>query len=245
MYIVRWLTSRWFRDNNAYGRQQWLARVLGGMTAGQTILDAGAGELQNRKWCEHLVYTSQDVCVYDGSGDSRGLQTGQWDTTSVDWVCDILDIPDGEIFDIVLCSEVLEHTVDPVRILGKLATLVRPGGYLILTAPFASMVHFAPHFHCTGFSRYWYEHHLSQLGCSIIELTPNSGWAGVLRQELIRLPSVTGRANPWLAWMYALLALPLIIALTRRASSTADSDIGCFGWYCLAKRASPLNTEAQ
>lgn len=45
-----------------------------------------------------------------------------------------LDLPDGG-FDLVICSEVLEHTVDPEAVLGQIRRLVKPGGRVIVTFP--------------------------------------------------------------------------------------------------------------
>ncbi len=45
-----------------------------------------------------------------------------------------LDLPDAA-FDIVICSEVLEHAVDPKAILSEIRRLVRPGGRVIVTFP--------------------------------------------------------------------------------------------------------------
>lgn len=94
-------------------------------------------------------------CRYEGAGDGKGLQTGKWDTSRVDLVCDISAIPELDAsFDAILCSEVLEHVPDPSKALDEFARLLKPSGKLILTAPFASLVHFAPYHYCTGFSRY-------------------------------------------------------------------------------------------
>ncbi len=38
-------------------------------------------------------------------------------------------------FDLVYCTEVLEHVIDPVAFVGHLARLVKPKGYLMLTTP--------------------------------------------------------------------------------------------------------------
>ena len=51
---------------NELNRQAWLKRTLTGLPAGLRLLDAGAGELQNRQHCKHLEYLSQDFCQYEG-----------------------------------------------------------------------------------------------------------------------------------------------------------------------------------
>ena len=152
-----------YRNINEENHQNWLKKTLSALPQGVRILDAGAGELKNRKYCGHLDYVSQDFCQYDGTGDGKGLQTDLWDTSRIDIVCDINAIPEpAQSFDDILCSEVFEHLPDPTKTLDEFARLLKPGGKLILTAPFASLVHFAPYHYCTGFSRYWYEYHLDE-----------------------------------------------------------------------------------
>jgi 2-polyprenyl-3-methyl-5-hydroxy-6-metoxy-1,4-benzoquinol methylase len=41
-----------------------------------------------------------------------------------------------ESFDVVACLDVLEHVPDPPALLGHLARAIRPGGFLIISAPF-------------------------------------------------------------------------------------------------------------
>lgn len=89
--------------------------------------------------------------------------------------------------DAILCSEVLEHVPEPTHALDEFARLLKPGGVLILTAPFGSNVHMAPYHFCSGFSKYWYEHHLAQRGFRIESLIANGDWYALLRQEITRL----------------------------------------------------------
>lgn len=47
-------------------------------------------------------------------------------------------------FDTILCTEVVEHSPEPVRVVCEMARLLRPGGRLILTAPFFYWTHEQP-----------------------------------------------------------------------------------------------------
>lgn len=48
----------------------------------------------------------------------------------------LLDLPfSSGSFDLVLCTEVIEHTTDPKRAVGELCRVVAPGGSLVLTVP--------------------------------------------------------------------------------------------------------------
>jgi len=220
---------------NELARNKWLARRLADLPSGLRILDAGAGELRNKPLCAHLNYVSQDICQYEGTGDLHGLQTGTWDTSKIDLVCDIVNVPEPDAsFDVILCSEVFEHLPDAVKVLDEFTRLLRPGGKLILTAPFASLVHFAPYHYATGFSRYWYEHHLPLRGFELEELTANGDWFSYARQEMIRLPAMARQYGDW-CWplSYLVVGMGLVYFALRGNPKQAD-DVACFGWHCVA-----------
>lgn len=179
---------------NASTREQWLDATLSGLPAGWRLLDAGAGECQFRKFCQHLQYVSQDFSQYTGAGDSAGLQTGTWDTSRIDIVCDISKIPEpDQSFDAILCTEVLEHLPEPVLALKEFSRLLRPGGRLILTAPFSSLTHFSPYHFATGFNRYFYQHHLPMLGFTDITIEENGNFFEFVAQELHRVNECAAR----------------------------------------------------
>lgn len=225
-------------NTNEQARNKWLVETLSTIPKGLRILDAGAGELRNKPLCKHLEYISQDLCQYEGTGDLKGLQTGVWDTSKIDIVSDISNIPAADAsFDVILCSEVFEHLTDPLSALDEFSRLLKSGGKLILTAPFASLVHFAPYHYATGFSKYWYEHHLPLRGFQIKELSSNGDWFDLLKQELLRLPSAARQYGDW-CWplAYVFSAAGLIYLIIRGKKSKKADDLACFGWCCVATK---------
>ena len=142
------------------------------------LLDVGAGEQPFRKHCSHLRYYSHDFCKYDGNGDGTGLQF-DWDYGDTDYVSDITDIDvDDESFDVVLCTDVLEHVPDPVFAIRELRRVLKIGGTLLITTPYASLSHMAPQHYFPGFTKHFYEHHLK--GC---EVTSNANYYEYFAQE--------------------------------------------------------------
>jgi ubiquinone/menaquinone biosynthesis C-methylase UbiE len=224
-------------------RVKWIRRILLNIPTGASILDAGCGEQQFRTFCSHLRYTGQDFAQYDGVGDSRGLQTGSWDQARLDIVSDIVSIPrPAGAFEAIMCTEVFEHIPDPIAAVKEFSRLIKPGGYLVLTAPFCSLSHFTPYHFQTGFNRYWYEHHLPAHGFAIEELETNGNFFEYLAQELVRLPSVafnsTSKSAGVLTWAaFAFFGLPLIQLmgfLGRRDQKS--SNLLCFGYHVLARK---------
>lgn len=60
----------------------------------------------------------------------------------------------SKAMDTVLCTQVLEHSREPARMMAEMARVLKPGGYLILTAPQEWGLHQEPHdyfrFTCYG-----------------------------------------------------------------------------------------------
>jgi ubiquinone/menaquinone biosynthesis C-methylase UbiE len=220
-------------------RQAWLEKVLTNIPKDKRILDAGAGELANKKYCSHLNYVSQDFCQYDGGGDNKGLHTGTWDTNQIDIVSDITDIPQqDESFDIVLCSEVLEHLPNAVLALQEFQRLLKKDGVLILTAPFCSLTHFAPYHYSTGFNRYFYEYHLKQLGFEITEISANGNYFEYLGQEIHRIPFIAEKyaASRLSSVDHFIIKMMLKILARLSKQDNGSDEFLCFGYHVLAKK---------
>jgi polyprenyldihydroxybenzoate methyltransferase/3-demethylubiquinol 3-O-methyltransferase len=91
-----------------------LSEALARLGASMTGLDASAGAV-----AAAAAHAALDPAV---SSRTRYLCSSVEDLAA-----------SGVVFDGVVCSEVVEHVAHPLRFVGSLAALVRPGGHLVLT----------------------------------------------------------------------------------------------------------------
>jgi len=229
---------------NEATRVNWIKTTLEKIPGGGRILDAGAGEQQFRKYCSHLNYVSQDFAAYDPKELNSGIQMGSWDYGNLDITSDIALIPQPDSsFDAVMCTEVFEHIINPREAVREFARLLKPGGYLLLTAPFCSLTHFAPYHFYTGFNRYFYEEELKQNGFEILELDFNGNFFEFLAQEINRINPVAEKyAKDALTKKEAMAAKIVLQALERFSDKDVNSkELLSFGLHVFAKKISKPN----
>jgi SAM-dependent methyltransferase len=97
------------------------------------VLDVGCGHRPYREIFTGSEYFGVDTPVSYGEGSSPDA----WASAEG------LPFADGS-FDCMVCTEVLEHLEDPERAVEEMARVLKPGGCLILSAPFIWPVHEAP-----------------------------------------------------------------------------------------------------
>jgi 2-polyprenyl-3-methyl-5-hydroxy-6-metoxy-1,4-benzoquinol methylase len=105
--------------------------LAGESLEGRTLLDAGCGTgLFSRAAVERGArVTSLDV-------GERLLEQVARKTESERVVGDVASLPfEDDRFDVVICTEVIEHTMEPRRAVAELARVLAPGGTLVLTTP--------------------------------------------------------------------------------------------------------------
>ncbi|MGA2387233.1 MAG: class I SAM-dependent methyltransferase [Candidatus Bathyarchaeia archaeon] len=79
-------------------------------------------------------------------------------------------MPDGK-FDVIVCTEVLEHTLNPFSAIKEIFRLLKPKGVLLLTVPFNFRIH-GPLPDCWRFSEYGLRALLSEFSSVEIKSLP-------------------------------------------------------------------------
>lgn len=224
---------------NEQFRIQWVSKILAKQKKGLKIIDVGAGECQYKEFCSQLRYTSQDINQYDPRKEKTGLQMPSWDNKSIDIVSDITEIPvSNSSFDIVLCTEVLEHVLNPENAIKEMTRITKKGGKLILTAPFCSLTHFAPYHYSSGFNKFFFNEILKKYGYRIIEISTNGNYFSYMQQEIRRTPHVIKKyINPIIGnllfpffYFLTLMFIPLAIY------GNNSSELLTFGYHIYAKK---------
>ena len=219
-------------------RVKWIEETLKKIPKNLTILDAGAGESPFKKYCTHLNYIAQDFGQYTGEG-RVGLQTGAWDNSKLDIISDITSIPlaDSSI-DVILCTEVLEHIADPIAALKEFNRLAKQGAYLIITAPFASLTHFAPFHFSSGLSRFFYEKHLPDNEFTITKLEFNGNYFEFIAQENRRVKRMALKYSGKKLNIFEKIILHLNLYMLQNLSKkdTGSSEMLCYGIHVIARK---------
>lgn len=206
--------------------------------AGSRLLDAGAGEGAYRRYFAHCEYKTADL----GVGDPA------WNYAHLDYVAPLHQLPiDDGTFDVVLCTQALEHLELPRESVHEMARVLRKGGTLYLTAPMAHELHQEPY----DFFRYT-SHGLrsicSSAGFEQIEIVPFGGifarWAYEVPRVLNLFPP-TGFTTRRFHWrgvamlpirlpvmLLVKLVPPLLLALDRYDTLRKDP----LGWGVIARK---------
>ena len=140
---------------------------------GKFILDAGAGERPYEVIFKNNFYSSQDFGKYEKGGNTLEYDKVEsiWDSKSCQIICDIYDIPKQDAtYDLVLCTEVLEHLQYPDKCITELIRVLKIGGQLLITMPYGCHYHQEPYFFNSGLSHHWFKKVADDNSCEIGEM---------------------------------------------------------------------------
>lgn len=220
---------KFYKKNNKIPREKWIKRALKEVPMNSKLLDAGAGELQYKNFCQHLQYVSQDLGTYDGTGNGEGLQVGERDNSRIDIKSDIINIPVADkSFDVILCIEVFEHIPEPIKALEEFGRILKKGGLAIITVPVSSYTHYAPQYFYNGFSKYFFDKYLTEFGFKIEEIEFNGNYFTYLFGMITAVPSVTqkylGFGGKIFKGIYLVMMTPLLLMINFMAKKAKGSS---------------------
>lgn len=147
----------------------------------------------------------------------------------------------SDSFDVVLCTEVLEHLPEPQRAVDEMRRVLKPGGILVLTTRFLFPIHDAPHDYFR-YTKYGLRHLLREF--EILELQEETTSVGTLAVLLQRLgmQAETLRWTPLRAsWLVAAKAVrPLSFLITREYGDsrrlTPETGIMTSGYHVACRK---------
>lgn len=165
------------------------------------VLDAGAGKMPYKPLFAHVSYEAADVVPAPG----------------LDYVCDIAAMPveDGR-YDLILCSQTLEHVMNPITVLQEFRRIVKPGGQVWLTAPLFYPEHVKP-WDYFRYTRFAWRKMARRAGLTIVDISWLEGYYGTLSFQLEM--AYAALPSDMRVWRYLLLHLSRRLAkreLTER-----------------------------
>ena len=186
-----------------YRLRQFAARAAAqGKSKEFRVLDAGAGKAPFRKLFDHVTYETADF----GQVSNKAY-------APLDYVCDLTEIPVADAsYDLVLCTQVMEHVPDPLAVLRELNRVLKPGGQAWLSAPLFFAEHEKPYdFH--RFTQFAWKRMAGQTGFRVKNIQWLEGYYGTVayqaRMASQKLP------NRWLFWR-------IFLALLARKATKAE-----------------------
>ena len=155
-------------------RRRQILKLIAQAKAG-SLLDVGCGD---GTLLGSARQARPDIHVWAGADLSRAqVERNRSRFPGVDfYVLNIENAALDRTFDVILCSEVIEHLVDQPRAVRNLAAMLSPRGRLVLTCPTGRMYPTEEHFgHVRHPTRQELERHASAAGLGVVSLQ-NWGW---------------------------------------------------------------------
>ncbi len=203
-------------------------KVAGSTPLNAAVLDLGAGESPYRELFGHARYTTSD---WTESLHVRGRRA------DIIASAEALPVADGS-FDLVLCTQVLEHVPEPGAVLAECFRVLAPGGRVALTVPLLWELHEAPHDYFR-YTEYGVRYLLNKAGFDDLQVEPRGNGFTALAQLMLNLGWAMGDAQDGLSEHRA-EARAILTRLGSELASLAPLDVGKvmpLGYTATARKA--------
>lgn len=208
--LKRWVMAAPVNTSRHYLRQWAEEAAAVGKDKSFRVLDAGAGDAPYRDLFDHVSYETADLAIYEK------------DYAKIDHVCDISDLPmPDDTYDLVFCSQTLEHTKDPVQVLREIRRVLKPGGEAWLSAPFFYEEHEKP-FDFYRYTQYAWRYMASEVDLEVKDIDWLEGYYGTVAYQM----HMASRALPARMLPSRLILLSLSRRLARRDLRERVTDRG-------------------
>jgi SAM-dependent methyltransferase len=193
-----------FYNYHAYRLQRFVRRLSKTVRPDDTLLDVGAGDCQYKPFfAGRCKYLSQDV-----GGKDKSFTYDQIDIRS-----EIYSIPlPDESVDIILCTQVLEHLKYPAQAVQEMFRLLKPGGKLYLTVPFASEEHMLPYDYFR-YTRFSLDFLMREHGFNPLLIDPQGGRFITLGKGIKDLLPLLAIGRPNLQKIVYLIQAPVVVPM--------------------------------
>jgi len=189
------------------------SRYLGGR-----VLDVGCG-------AKPYKLLLPGACEYVGMDCAKGVKPECFGS--------IPGLPfKDDVFDSVLCTEVLEHLPEPDKAITEIRRVLKKDGYLYVTVPQTWGLHYEPNDYWR-FTQYGIAHLLKRGGLTVVEMERIGGIVSMVGQRVIDL-----------IWNLEVSLLRLVLGLrwAQRLASALIVPLS-LGFYVLALMFDEINKE--
>jgi len=161
----------------------------------------------------------------------------------VDIVADAHDLSQLQdaSFDIILCTEVLEHLHTPAKAIGEFYRVLKPGGLLLLTTRFIFPIHDAPGDYYR-YTKYGLQHLLKEFSVDELQAETSTGETLAVLYQRIGFQCDTLGFKPFKIFWFLKAKIMMLLSgiITKEYGdirhARAENDILSSGYYIAARK---------
>jgi len=168
-------------------RDDFITEVARKLPQGTRVIDVSSGNKPYKNLFSHCEYISHEFDgnknIIDGFRNETSSSNKSHDIYSP---IDNIPVTD-ESFDFIICTEVFEHIPEPIKAMKEFVRICKPGGQILITAPFTSGVHQQPYHFYSGFSPFFYNYLKDTFNLKIIQFKSQGNNYLLNSQEIPRV----------------------------------------------------------